>query len=262
MNQKENNGAGNPKNMWKIATIASLALLIAVILIVSVKPKQQKISVLNIDKSDTIYSPDRSMIVYLEKEYDTEIQRFTRQSVVLENLKTGTTKILNGIAVTKKDALERYTKDGCNEDKTVCCNSKIDFNEFKPIVWFTNDLVEVDQYFDNYECAGAVTEKLVYNSKGELFFSPELVKKFDYKTDEHTNNGWVIANICQNETKIAFILEKNIFGGYSYLEYSKSDNKLGNQMIEKTPQSEEFGDFIFSCYDDVLNIDKVKKYFN
>lgn len=261
MNQK-NDSLEKPKNMWNIATIAIAAVFIAMLLVVMIKPKQQKISTLRIDKSNTIYSPDRSVTVYLEKEYNTEIQRFTRQSVVLENLKTGTKKILNEIIVTKKDALERYTKDGCNEDKTVCCNSEIDFNEFKPIVWFTDDLVEVDQYFDNYECAGAVTETLAYDSKGETFFSPDLVKKFDYTTDGHTNDGWTIANICQDETKIAFILDKNMFGGYSYLEYSKSDNTLGNQMIEKNPQTEGFFDFIYSCYDDVLNINKVKKYFN
>ena len=33
-------------------------------------------------------------------------------------------------------------------------------------------------------------------------------------------------------------------------------------MIEKTPQTEGFMDFIFNCYGAVLDINKVKKYFN
>lgn len=219
---------------------------------------------LNLDRSDTIYSPDRSMKVYLEKEFNPEIQRFTRQSVILENLKTRNKKVLNEIIVASDDAIVRYTKDGCNEDKsvTVCCNSVIDFNEFEPMAWLTNDMIEINQYFDNYECAGKVTSKTIYDSRGENYFTAELVKKFDYKTAENTNEGWSIANICSNDDKIAFILEKNMFGGYSYLEYSKKDNKFTNQLIEieKKSNTDDFWEFNNNC-ENVLDLSKVQKFF-
>lgn len=218
----------------------------------------------NIDRSDTIYSPDRSMKVYLEKEFNPEIQRFTRQSVILENLKTGNKKVLNEIAVVPEDAIVRYTKDGCNEDKsvTVCCNSVIDFNEFEPMAWLTNDMIEINQYFDNYECAGKVTSKTIYDSKGANYFTADLVKKFDYKTAENTDEGWLIANICSNNDKVAFILEKNMFGGYSYLEYSKKDNKFTNQLIEieKKSNTDDFWEFNDNC-ENVLDLSKVQKFF-
>jgi hypothetical protein len=215
---------------------------------------------LNIDRSDTIYSPDRSLKVYLEKEYNPEVQRFVRQSVILENLKSGNKKVLNEIIFTASDAVQEYAKDGCDKNKEDCCKSMIDFDEFEPIVWLTNDMIEVNQYFANYECAGTVTSKTIYNNKGEDYFTAELIKKFDYKTAENTDDGWSIAKACSNDDKIAFILAKNMFGGYSYLEYSKKDDKFTSQLIEKNSKDEDFSDFKSEC-ENILNLNMVKEFF-
>lgn len=214
----------------------------------------------SIDRSDVIYSPDRSMKVYLEKEFNPGIQRFVRQSVILENVLTKNKQVLNEIITTPADALVTYTEDGCNVDKTICCNSVIDFNEFKPVVWLTNDMIEIDQNFDNYECAGQITDKTIYNSQGEKYFTDKLVKKFDYKVNEIVSEGWSIAKTCFDNDRIVFILKKNMFGGYSYLEYSKIDNKFVNQYIEKKSNNDGISDFFSNC-EDVLDINKVKDFF-
>jgi len=120
-----------------------------------------------IDKLNVIKSSDKSMEVYLEKEFDSNVQRFIRQSVVIENLQTGSKTVLNEVKVTPEEALTRYTEDGCNADKSDCCNSKINFNEFEPIKWSDNKTVEVNQYFDNYECAGQVTYVSIYDTAGK-----------------------------------------------------------------------------------------------
>ncbi|MBI5222020.1 MAG: hypothetical protein HY980_00800, partial [Candidatus Magasanikbacteria bacterium] len=58
-------------------------------------------------------------------------------------------------------------KDGWDKDRTADCTSLIDFNEFEPVRWIDNEKIKINQYFDNYECAGKVTNVIVYNIKGE-----------------------------------------------------------------------------------------------
>lgn len=214
-------------------------------------------------KMSSILSSDSNYEAYLEKEFNDEINRYVRQSVVMLNKVTGEQKILNEISLTSDEALRRYSEDGCNEDG-VCCNSVIDFNEFKPISWITDDMILVEQYYDNYECAGIVPEKHVYNTSGHSYFNEDQVTQIDYKTAWGKNDGWYIANICdRGNNTLSLILQKTLtHGGYSYIEFDPQTKVFSNQMVEKEMLFGEKGmyDFLKDC-DNITNEEKIRKYF-
>lgn len=114
-----------------------------------------------------VFSPDKTKKIFLEKEYDPNIKRYIRQSIALENNQTGGKIIVNEIKLTAKEAIVRYSEDGWSVDGSGDCVSLIDFNEFEPIKWLDNDKIEVNQYFDNYECAGKITNTIIYNAEGK-----------------------------------------------------------------------------------------------
>lgn len=215
-------------------------------------------------KIDSILSPNGAYEVYLEKEFDNDIKRYIRQGVVLLNKNSGEKKILNEERLTSEEALSRYSEDGCNEDG-VCCNSLIDFNEFKPIQWLNNEMVVVEKYWDNYECAGTLVKKFVYNTEGEEYFDDNLIKQVDFTTNDYDNEGWTIKNICNKPNNIlSMIIQKtDIWGGYSYVEYNITTKTFSNQLIEKEKPYNipGFHEFLDNC-SKILDEKEIKKYFN
>ncbi len=226
----------------------------------------------SIDQNFILYSPDRTKKVYLEKEYNKESERFLRQSLVLEDVKTDKKLILSEIKLSAAEAAKRYTEDGCSEENgtKVCCNSVIDFNEFKPEGWLSDDLVLTDQYFDKYECGGTVTQRTVYDKDGKKFFSDDLVRQYDYAFKAGDSSfqqpGWSLGNACKlADGKIAFILQKTIFGGYSYLQYDPQAGQFSGQLVEKdqylkAKTDKALSDLVNDCTE-VTDPAKIKKYF-
>ncbi len=121
-----------------------------------------------IEQLNKIDSPDGKMSAYLEKEFDASINRYVRQSVIMLDKKTQTAKVLHEVNLTQAEALVRYTEDGWDKLHISQCTSLINFTEYKPIRWIDNDTIEVEQYIDNYECAGVDTYILKFNTKGQM----------------------------------------------------------------------------------------------
>ena len=214
-------------------------------------------------KIDLISSPNNNFEVYLEKEYDDGIDRYIRQGIVLINKNSGEQKILNEIELTSDEALLRYSEDGCNEDG-ICCNSLIDFNEFKPIQWLNDEMVLIEQYWDNYECAGTLSRKFVYNTDGEEYFNDNLIQQVDFTTDDYTKEGWTIKNVCnKSDSVLSMIIQKTtIWGGYSYVDYNIATKAFSNQLIEKEKPYDipGFHEFLDNC-SKIVDEKEINKYF-
>jgi hypothetical protein len=228
----------------------------------------EKAAAKEVDQSFVFYSPDRSKKIYLEKEYDRGIQRFVRQTVVLEDIARGEKKILKESKLTPEQALETYTPDGCKVENGVqiCCNSKTDFNQFEPRSWTSNDMVLVDEIADNYECAGAVVTPTLYSSRGEEYLSAAQKKQLDFTVPKvlHSSgfegDSFQVASVCPVGTTsdVDLILKKNMFGGYSIARLS-ADGRVISQYLQ-TLENPNILDDLKDC--ELVGSSKwLKKYF-
>lgn len=228
---------------------------------------EERMSEDKILKSYEIYSPNRDALVYLEKAFNNEAERYVRQSVILENLETKNRIILDEQIICDKEEAISFFTDTPNELDETCCTVSVDYDYFKPVEWFYDDMVVVKSFGPCYECAGEVYWNDVYNKDGEKYFSEEMIQQADYILEERFQNvnGWEVENICRKSNGIlSLILRKNMFGGFSYVEFDPVNKTFSNQMIKREMSADDNTSDVYHFINDcgkITNMIEVEKYF-